>query len=105
MIEKLAALVPPPYFNMVRYGGVFAPNSELRPQVIKDPDLAVDEEDLNAEKPKTHIPWSKLLARVFSLDMDKCPKCGGKILSHLGLSTDPPDIPVRSSHQEYLFDN
>ena len=118
MIEKLAALVPPPFFNMVRYGGVFAPNSELRSQIVKDPEQAVDEEELNAEKPKTHIPWSKLLARVFNLDMDKCPKCGGrmktiseinerevidKILNHLGLSTDPPDIPIGSNHQEYLF--
>ena len=34
LIEKLAALVPPPRFNLVRYSGVLAPSSGLRRRII-----------------------------------------------------------------------
>ncbi len=34
LMERLAALVPPPRFNMTRYYGVLAPTSTIRPQVI-----------------------------------------------------------------------
>jgi len=33
-IAKLAALVPRPRVNLVRYHGVFAPNSKLRRRII-----------------------------------------------------------------------
>ena len=33
-MEKLAALVPPPRFNLVRYSGVLAPSSGLRRRII-----------------------------------------------------------------------
>jgi len=35
-IEKLAALVPPPRFNLVRYSGVLAPSSSWRKQIIPE---------------------------------------------------------------------
>jgi len=34
LVEKLAALVPPPRFNLVRYHGVLAPAARSRPQVV-----------------------------------------------------------------------
>ena len=34
LVEELAALVPPPRFNLVRYGGVLAPGARWRPLVI-----------------------------------------------------------------------
>ena len=52
-----------------------------------------------------YISWSRLLRRVFNLDMECCPNCGGKvkvvaaieepgvikkILTYLGLSPHPP---------------
>jgi hypothetical protein len=55
--------------------------------------------------------WAVLLARVFSIDVLRCSKCGGqrvlvafiqdppvieKILSHLSLSTKPPQLCPRS---------
>ena len=52
------------------------------------------------------ISWARLLKRVFDIDMEHCPNCGGgelkiiaailerpvieKILSHLGLDPQPP---------------
>jgi hypothetical protein len=33
-MEKLAALVPPPRFNLIRYSGVLAPSSSWRRQII-----------------------------------------------------------------------
>ena len=35
-MEKLAALVPPPRFNLVRYSGVLAPSSSWRGQIIPE---------------------------------------------------------------------
>ena len=37
-IEKLAAIIPPPKTHLVRWGGVFAPSSKIRPQIILKPD-------------------------------------------------------------------
>jgi Putative transposase len=34
LIEKLAALVPPPRFNQLRYHGILSPNAKYRPRVV-----------------------------------------------------------------------
>jgi hypothetical protein len=34
LIAKLAALVPPPRFNLVRYNGIFGPASRWRSQIV-----------------------------------------------------------------------
>jgi hypothetical protein len=36
-LEKLSAIVPPPRAHLVKRGGVFAPNSPLRPKIILKP--------------------------------------------------------------------
>ena len=36
-IEKLAALIPPPRLNLVRYHGILAPNARDRRQVVPSP--------------------------------------------------------------------
>ena len=36
-IEKLAALIPPPRLNLVRYHGILAPNARDRRQVVPGP--------------------------------------------------------------------
>ncbi len=33
-IARLCALVRPPYFNLIRFDGLFAPNALLRSQVV-----------------------------------------------------------------------
>ena len=37
LLEKLAALVPPPRLNLVRYHGVLAPNAVDRAQIVPGP--------------------------------------------------------------------
>jgi hypothetical protein len=37
LLEKLAALVPPPRLNLVRYHGVLAPNAADRAQIVPGP--------------------------------------------------------------------
>jgi len=61
--------------------------------------------------------WSKFLSRVFGLDISKCSECGGemrvvasvvrvdvikKILTHLGLSPQPPPVAPACSRQLFL---
>jgi hypothetical protein len=36
LVEKLAALVPPPKFNLIRYHGVLAPSAAFRPLIIPE---------------------------------------------------------------------
>ncbi len=107
-IGRLAALIPKPRVNLTRFHGVFAPNSKLRPKVVPD----------NTEQPKQSgqskayaMTWAQRLKRVFSIDIEKCPKCGGKmkaiaciedpdtiekILHHLGLDKSPDTLTNRS---------
>jgi hypothetical protein len=58
------------------------------------------------------MSWARLLKRVFDIDIERCPNCGGalkiiaaiedppvitKVLAHLGLATRaPPRFPARA---------
>jgi hypothetical protein len=118
-VEKLAALVPPPRIHLTRFHGVLAPHSKLRKHVVpkKEEDPTQDPVSITAEKPKRskRKSWAELLARVFNIDMKSCPLCNGefkivaaiietgaikKILTHMGLPYEPPDIaPARFPSQ------
>jgi hypothetical protein len=68
LIEKLAALVPPPRAHLVHYSGCLAPNRKFRAQVIPSP----PQQGAGSEEAKTKAPywsWARLLGRVFDLDM------------------------------------
>lgn len=95
LIEKLAALVPPPRFHLVRYHGVLAPAAKWRPQIVPvTPDTDETEgmcsHDPTAERsgrppvpqPRNYC-WSQMMRRVFAIDVLECPQCCGpmKILS------------------------
>ncbi len=45
LLEKLAALVPRPRLNLVRYHGVLAPNAAARAQIVPGPQSADEEND------------------------------------------------------------
>ena len=114
-LQKLAALVPRPRLNLIRYFGVLAPNAKLRPLVVPHPpdsdSRSVTEQDESAPTPRQHISWARLLKRVFNIDIHTCPHCQGnlkilasiedpptiaKILKHLDLPTRaPPRAPAR----------
>ncbi len=103
LLCRLAAAVPPPYFNTVRYGGVLAPAAKWRSLVVPPPPQEHEEPhhgehdehdehgatapppDADAPQPKpvTHRcgwrPWSELMKRCFAIEVDKCSNCGGRM--------------------------
>ena len=119
-MQRLAALVPRPRLHLIRFHGVLAPNAKLRPLVVpRGPPAqaqAANEAAAAAEcevegeaepvQARPHrISWARLLERVFDIDMQHCPNCGGelkiiaailerpvidRILTHLGLDPQPP---------------
>jgi hypothetical protein len=114
LMERLVALVPRPRVHLTRYHGVLGPHYKHRKQIVpKPPELKVvgQEQDIidpkQLELKKKNIPWARLLARVFNIDVETCIKCGGnmkiiaaiedpavirKILEHMGLDTKPPTL-------------
>ncbi|MCE9593676.1 MAG: transposase, partial [Planctomycetes bacterium] len=119
-IERLAALVPRPHCHLVTYHGVLAPAAQWRdlivPVVASSPDSSP--ETCCASRRST---WAELLQRVFAIDVLACPYCGAKrklvalindgvvvrkILAHLGLPTEPPQLaPARAPPQvEFAFE-
>jgi hypothetical protein len=115
-MQRLAALVPRPRLHLIRFHGVLAPNAKLRALVVPrepaeteqttEPTAAAECEIEAAQARPGRISWARLLKRVFVIDMQHCPNCGGgelkiiaailerpvieKILTHLGLDPQPP---------------
>jgi hypothetical protein len=117
-MQRLAALVPRPRLHLIRFHGVLAPNAKLRAQVVpqepEPPNQAIPNVECEmscAHHRPVRLSWAKLLKRVFDLDREHCPNCGGelkiiaaileqpvieKILMHLGLQARaPPRAPAR----------
>jgi hypothetical protein len=105
-MEKLAALVPPPRFNLVRYSGVLASSSRLRRRIIpadpeksaaespacthaKKPALSVDKSNTPRGLHERRYAWAELLKRVYAVDALKCDRCGGKM--RILCAIHPPD--------------
>jgi hypothetical protein len=106
LLRKLAALVPPPRSNLVRFHGVFAPGSKLRPFLLRQAPIAsatlstaVEATELAPSEPPSGQPkrtkesskreapprgakgdgpldWADLLRRTFAIDVLRCDKCG-----------------------------
>ena len=89
-MERLVALVPTPRLHLIRFHGVLAPSSttsaELRAQAVPQ----VPESPTQAEQPAeceancahhrpVRLSWAKLLKRVFEIDLDYSPNCGGEL--------------------------
>ena len=114
-IEKLIALIPPSWFHMVRYFGMFVSNAKFRETIL--PGFDGKKKMPKQPKKKRSIKWADLLKRVFDIDVTKCQKCGGllklidilmpspeltQLLRQLHLNPDPPPrLPAKTSH---LFD-
>ena len=111
-LQRLAALVPRPRLNLIRYHGVLAPNAKLRALVVPNEKTPVTpepgESDIEQHTPNaSRMSWARLLKRVFAIDIEICPDCQGrlkilaaiespdaieKILTCLGLPAQPPPI-------------
>ena len=113
LIEKLAALVPPPRFNLVRYHGVLAPAAHFRAHVVPNgarlptPDPPENPED-PAESTTTEVSrrdreppcpfpsrprnysWAELMRRVFEIDVLECPRCAARPMRILA-AIHPPE--------------
>ena len=101
---------------------MLAPNAKLRSKIVPSPAERATEtssEDAHAQGETPRMSWARLLKRVFDIDVEHCPNCGGalkiiaapstrcwtgiddppvivKILSHLGRPTHgPPRAPAR----------
>ena len=117
-MRRLAALLPRPRLHLIRFHGVLAPNAKLRALVVpQEPAPAAlaappaECEAICAHHRPVRLSWAKLLKRVFEIDMEHCPNCGGelkiiaaileqpvieRILTHLGLQARaPPRAPAR----------
>jgi hypothetical protein len=95
LLEKLAALVPPPRFNLVRYHGVLAPAARNRARVVPPgpapkPGAAHTECEVahrhhghsEPDEPRPdprprNYSWAELMRRVFEVDVLECPACQG----------------------------
>ena len=104
LLDRLAALIPPPRRHRHRYFGVLAPNSPLRTAVTALAGAGAP--TLGAETPATAVAaptapgaspapaaepaepihrqaaryaWALLLARIYELFPLLCPKCGGEM--------------------------
>jgi hypothetical protein len=112
LIDKVAALVPPPRVHRHRYYGVLAPNAPLRaavtalaPLPVPVPAPATGTPDDAPHRAAARYLWAMLLARIDEVLLLTCPFCHAEmriiavltapaavrqILEHLGESTRPP---------------
>ena len=82
-------------------------------EVTGESELAATESGCAHGRP-ARISWARLLKRVFAIDPEHCPNCGGelkiiaaileapvieRILTHLGLTRAPPRAPARGHLQ------
>ena len=67
----------------MRYYGVFAPTHGLRAEVVPAPvEMVVvdaDEDEADGSADRYRVAWAKLLAKVFDVDAERCPDCGGRL--------------------------
>jgi len=122
MIEKLVALIPPPYLHLTRQFGAFGPHSGLRRDIILKPHVKKGFVAAGEDKDPVRMSWALLLAVTFKADVERCKVCGArvypdkfdifdqpediqKVMLVMGLKYQPPPIrPARGVTPEYEFD-
>jgi hypothetical protein len=99
LLDRLAALVPPPRIHRHRYFGVLAPNSPLRTAVTALASTAITPPPAPNPQPAAEpayrraarYAWALLLARIYAVFPLVCPHCGGAM--HLiAFITDGPTV-------------
>jgi hypothetical protein len=65
-----------------RFHGVLAPNAKLRSKIVPAPAERAtapltDQAPAHGETPR--MSWARLLKRVFDIDVEHCPNCGGAL--------------------------
>jgi hypothetical protein len=106
LLTRLCASVPPPRFHTVRYVGVLASASKLRPRILPEPPkeagvarppkeagVALDANEEAEPRPRRcrYRPWAELMMRTFAMDVLCCPRCLGR-LRLVALMTETKEI-------------
>jgi len=81
-IARLAALVPKPRINLIRYHGLFAPHHALRAQVTpahRGRPSTTDAQPKTPAERHAAMTWAQRLKRVFNIDVEICEHCGGRV--------------------------
>jgi hypothetical protein len=99
LIDRIAALVPPPRLHRHRYFGVLAPNSPLRTAVTAlalaattSPPAANPEPVAEpAHRRAARYAWALLLARIYEVFPLVCPLCGAE-MRIIAFITDGPTV-------------
>jgi hypothetical protein len=107
LVERLAALVPPPRVNLVRYFGVLGPAARFRPVVVPKsetttpllhpgcparPRITATNTGNPNEKRRSrsrNYSWAQLMTRIFGVDVLACPRCGARM--RILAAIHPPD--------------
>ena len=95
LVGRLASFVPPPRFHLTRYFGVFAARAKLRRAVVPGYGAAHEggccppeaQPAMASAEPareslvtaRRRMAWSKLLMRVFAVDVLRCPRCESRL--------------------------
>ncbi len=74
-MQRLAALVPRPRLNLIRFHGVLAPHAKLRSEIIPSRSFTVnntsdDLDDAPHHASSARMSWARLLKRVFDIDIE-----------------------------------
>ena len=88
LLRKLAPLVPPPRYHLLRFAGVFAPNHKLRSLVVPKPPTKVAacappqsatdrpaHAQSKPDSPRQTLNWAAALKRVWGIDIFECARC------------------------------
>jgi hypothetical protein len=121
-IEKLSAIIPPPKSHLVKWSGIFAPGSPYRKRVVLKPEVKKGRSPKSTcteDIPLKNSSWSKMLAKVFRIDVTKCQHCQGdmailaaitnrsevaRYLKHLGIEHEAPArAPPRYLEEPFEF--
>jgi hypothetical protein len=104
LLERLAALVPPPRRPLLAYHGLLAPRARWRAAIVPPPAADGARADVGGRAPRRWT-WARLLRRVFAIEILVCERCGGprrilgavtephavrRLLAALGLAPQPP---------------
>ena len=121
-IEKLSAIIPPPKSHLVKWSGIFAPGSPYRKRVVLKPEVKKGISPKSTCTEDTRLrnsSWSKMLAKVFRIDVTQCQHCQGdmailaaitnrsevaRYLKHLGIEHEAPArAPPRYQEEPFEF--
>ena len=72
LLEKLAAIIPPPKVNLVTYHGILAPAAKHRAAVVPGQIKKPKAKCRHSQRSSSWIDWVELMKRVFRRDVLKC---------------------------------